>query len=72
MISARAQVYKLFQDLHSISIMHGDLEPRNLVRVHRGGFRFVDFSESRKHICKEFKVQYVITFLLTVADTEIG
>jgi len=49
----RVEVYRLVQDLHSIGIVHGDLEPRNVVRVHGGGFRLIDFSESRKHNCKE-------------------
>ena len=57
------QVYKLVQDLHSVGIVHGDLEPRNVVRVHGGGFRLIDFSESMKHACKEITVQYVITSL---------
>ena len=61
LIKPRVQVYKLVQDLHSIGIVHGDLEPRNIARIHGGGFRLVDFSESRNHICKEIKVQYVIT-----------
>jgi serine/threonine protein kinase len=60
-ICLRIQVYGLVQDLHSIGIVHGDLEPRNIVRVCGGGFRLIDFSESRKHICKEIKVQYMIT-----------
>ena len=59
----RLQVYRLVKDLHSIGIVHGDLEPWNVARVHGGGFRLIDFSESRKHICKEIKVEYVIIFL---------
>ena len=58
----RVQVYKLVQDLHSVGIVHGDLEPLNVVRVHGGGFRLIDFSESMKHTCKEITVRYVITF----------
>lgn len=71
MIPCRTQVYKLVQDLHNVGIVHKDIEPRNVVRVHGGGFRLIDFSESRKHICKESKVQYAITSLL-VADIGIG
>ncbi|KAM6493291.1 hypothetical protein JOM56_011425 [Amanita muscaria] len=52
----RSQVYKLVQDLHRIGIMHGDLEPRNIGRVRGGGLCLIDFSESRRHICKESKV----------------
>ncbi|KAM6493292.1 hypothetical protein JOM56_011426 [Amanita muscaria] len=51
----RSQVYKLVQDLHRIGIMHGDLEPRNIGRVRGGGFCLIDFSESRRHNCKESK-----------------
>ncbi|KAH9975465.1 hypothetical protein BGW80DRAFT_1436615 [Lactifluus volemus] len=54
--SERSKVYKLVQDLHRIGIAHEDLEPRNIVRTHGGGFLLIDFSESRKHVCKESKV----------------
>jgi tRNA A-37 threonylcarbamoyl transferase component Bud32 len=43
------------QDLHSIGIKHGDLEPRNVMRL-GGGFCLIDFSQSRKHNCKKKKV----------------
>ena len=59
MISCRFDVYKLVQDLHNIGIVHGDLEPRNIARTHGGGFLLIDFSESKKHVCKESKVQYM-------------
>jgi len=52
----RCQVYKLVQDLHRIGIVHGDLEPRNIACAHGGGFCLIDFSESKRHICKESKV----------------
>jgi hypothetical protein len=52
--------------------VHGDIEPRNVVRVHGGGFRLIDFSESRKHLCKESKVQYVIAFFLIAADIGVS
>jgi hypothetical protein len=54
--------------------VHGDLEPRNVARVRGGGFRLIDFSESRKHVCKENrenKVQYVITSLLIAVNIGI-
>ncbi len=60
LIFIRVQVYKLVRDLHSIAIVHRDLAPRNVVRVPGGGFRLIDFSESKKQICKEIKVQYVV------------
>jgi tRNA A-37 threonylcarbamoyl transferase component Bud32 len=72
MIPCRSDVFKLVQDLHSIGIVHGDLEPRNIVRTHGGGFLLIDFSESRKHVCKESKVQYMDTLVFLVANTEIG
>jgi tRNA A-37 threonylcarbamoyl transferase component Bud32 len=72
MISCRSKVYKLVQDLHRIGIAHGDLEPRNIVRTHGGGFLLIDFSESRKHVCKESKVEYMEHLALSVANTEIG
>jgi hypothetical protein len=39
MISSRRKVYDL--------VAHGDLEPRNVARVRGGGFRLIDFSESK-------------------------
>ncbi|KIM76170.1 hypothetical protein PILCRDRAFT_98772 [Piloderma croceum F 1598] len=57
------QVYKLVQDLHSVGIVHEDLEPRNITRAHGGGFLLIDFSESRRHICRASKVQYIGTSL---------
>ncbi|KAM6493293.1 hypothetical protein JOM56_011427 [Amanita muscaria] len=57
----RSQVYKLVQDLHRIGIMHGDVEPWNIGRVRGGGFCLIDFSESRRHNCKESKVSEAAT-----------
>jgi tRNA A-37 threonylcarbamoyl transferase component Bud32 len=59
MISCRSQVSKLVQDLHHIGIVHEDLGPRNIARAREGGFCLIDFSESRRHICKESKVRVV-------------
>ena len=59
MVSCRTEVYKLVEDLHSVGIVHKDLEPRNILRVEGGGFRLVDFSESRKHTCKEKMVPFI-------------
>ena len=67
--SYRSKLYKSVQDLHSIGIVHGDLEPRNVVRVRGGGLYLIDFSESRRHICKESKVQHLrpsFSYLLTL------
>ena len=72
MISCRYDVYKLVQDLHSIGIVHEDLAPRNIVGTCGGGFLPIDFSESRKHVCKESKVEYMDSWLSLVANTEIG
>ncbi|KAM6496456.1 hypothetical protein JOM56_009162 [Amanita muscaria] len=52
----RSQIYTLVQDLHRIGIVHEDLEPRNIARTRGGGLYLIDFSESRRHICKESKV----------------
>jgi hypothetical protein len=57
----RTHLYELVRDLHRVGIVHGDLEPRNIARVPEGGFRLIDFSESRKHYCKEFLVRYMAT-----------
>jgi tRNA A-37 threonylcarbamoyl transferase component Bud32 len=72
MISYRAEVYRLVQDLHSVGIVHGDLEPRNVLRVKGGGFLLVDFSESFKHACKECKVHFVLICSHLEADIGIG
>ena len=57
----RSQAYELVQGLHRIGIVHGDLEPRNIGRARGGGFCLIDFSGSRRHICKEIKVSYTTT-----------
>jgi tRNA A-37 threonylcarbamoyl transferase component Bud32 len=67
-------VYNLALNLHMIGIVHGDFEPRNVARVRGGGFCLIDFSESRKHVCKENKenkVQYVITSPLIAVNMGI-
>ena len=68
MIFSRTQVYNLVVDLHRIGIVHRDLEPRNIARVHGGGFRLIDFTESGKHHCKENKVQFMIVSLSIAAN----
>lgn len=69
MISCRAEIYKLFKDLHSVGIMHGDLEPRNIVRVKGGGFLLVDFSGSCHHNCGGNTVHFVPIPSLLEPDT---
>ncbi|KAH9986750.1 hypothetical protein BJV74DRAFT_878456 [Russula compacta] len=61
--SERSDIYKLVQTLHSIGIVHQDLDPRNIGRSHGGGFFLIDFSESRKHVCKESKKCYELQTL---------
>ncbi|KAF8461811.1 kinase-like domain-containing protein [Russula ochroleuca] len=65
----QAQVYKLVQDLHSIGILHGDLEPQNVMRAIGGGFHLIDFSQSTRHNCKENVVQNVTTPLIDQLHT---
>ena len=48
---SRTQVYNLVIGLHRIGIMHRDLEPQNVARVHEGGLRLIDFLESGNHFC---------------------
>ena len=60
MFFCRTRVYGLVRDLHRVGIVHEDLEPRNIARAPGGGFRLIDFSESRKHICKEILVRYMV------------
>ncbi|KAH8111575.1 hypothetical protein DFH11DRAFT_1791681 [Phellopilus nigrolimitatus] len=51
----KEKVLLVAQELHGLGIVHGDLEPRNVVRTIAGGFSILDFTESRKHNCKEKK-----------------
>ena len=37
--------------LHRAGILHGDIEPQNVVRGSDGKLLFVDFSESSRHAC---------------------
>jgi tRNA A-37 threonylcarbamoyl transferase component Bud32 len=56
-------VYELVRELHHIGISHGDLEPQNIARRRDGGgFYLVDFSESRRHRCKEIESNLHVTF----------
>jgi hypothetical protein len=34
-------------------VVHGDLEPRNIVRTANGGFLLIDFTESTIHNCPD-------------------
>jgi len=43
------QIFMLVYDLHHLGIAHGDLEPRNVVRMEDGKFLLIDFTESRMH-----------------------
>ncbi|PBK63953.1 hypothetical protein ARMSODRAFT_1023587 [Armillaria solidipes] len=38
-------------ELHSLGVVHGDLEPRNVART-VDGFKFFDFGRSRLHLCQ--------------------
>ncbi|KAK0470663.1 hypothetical protein IW261DRAFT_1003243 [Armillaria novae-zelandiae] len=38
-------------ELHSLGVMHGDLEPRNVAQT-VDGFKFFDFGRSKLHVCQ--------------------
>ncbi len=38
-------------ELHSLGVLHGDLEPRN-VALTAEGFKFFDFGQSEMHHCQ--------------------
>ncbi|KAK0449547.1 uncharacterized protein EV420DRAFT_1564571 [Desarmillaria tabescens] len=38
--------------LHSLGVMHWDLEPRNVARAGEGTFKFFDFGRSEMHRCR--------------------
>ena len=41
------------QTLHQIGIVHGDLEPRNVMKTQDGVYKLIDFSDSAVHKCPE-------------------
>jgi serine/threonine protein kinase len=47
------QVFVLVKQLHLAGILHGDLEPRNVVRMAGGDFLLIDFTNSVTHICPD-------------------
>lgn len=49
----RKKIFALVKQLHSVSVLHGDIEPRNVVRTSGGGFLLIDFSESQSHSCPD-------------------
>jgi tRNA A-37 threonylcarbamoyl transferase component Bud32 len=55
----RLQIFELVYNLHSLGIVHGDLEPRNVVRTDGDEFLLIDFTESRMHRSKKCVAQHV-------------
>jgi hypothetical protein len=47
------RIFTLVKQLHSVAVMHGDIEPRNVVRTASQGFLLIDFSESTFHFCPD-------------------
>ncbi|KAK0468619.1 hypothetical protein IW261DRAFT_1518443 [Armillaria novae-zelandiae] len=45
--------------LHSLGVMHGDLEPRNVARSKEGTFKFFDFGWSETHRCRKGRCEEV-------------
>ncbi|KAK0214300.1 hypothetical protein IW262DRAFT_266938 [Armillaria fumosa] len=45
--------------LHSLGVMHGDLEPRNVARTREGTFKFFDFGQSEMHRCRKGRCEEV-------------
>ncbi|KAK0482026.1 hypothetical protein EDD18DRAFT_1202448 [Armillaria luteobubalina] len=45
--------------LHSLGVMHGDLEPRNVARTKEGIFKFFDFGQSEMHRCRMSRCEEV-------------
>ncbi|KAK0478000.1 kinase-like domain-containing protein [Armillaria luteobubalina] len=45
--------------LHSLGVMHGDLEPRNVARTKEGTFKFFDFGRSEMHRCQKSRCEEV-------------
>ena len=69
------QIFKLMYDVHSLGIVHGDFEPRNIVRKDDGRFLLIDFPESRTHRSKNVLHNMYVTWwfkLIVVPLTDIG
>ncbi|KAK0212263.1 hypothetical protein DFS33DRAFT_1449207 [Desarmillaria ectypa] len=47
----QAEIVELVNQLHSLGILHVDLEPQNVAQTH-GGFKFFDFRRSELHYCQ--------------------
>jgi serine/threonine protein kinase len=47
------QIFNLVKELHSAAVVHGDIEPRNVVRTASLDFLLIDFSESKLHLCND-------------------
>lgn len=45
---------------HRIGFTHGDVRPFNFLRTTDGGFRIIDFSVSREHVCYDRNVDVVV------------
>ena len=55
----RLEIFNLVYDLHSLGIVHGDLEPRNVVRTDEGKLLLIDFTHSSRHRSESCVTQHV-------------
>jgi tRNA A-37 threonylcarbamoyl transferase component Bud32 len=46
-------MFALVKLLHRAGVVHGDLEPRNVVRTAKRSFLLIDFTESTTHHCPD-------------------
>ncbi|SJK98200.1 uncharacterized protein ARMOST_01461 [Armillaria ostoyae] len=57
------QLVESVKQLHSLGVLHGDLEPRNVAETSEG-FKFFDFGRSELHHCQQGQcdeLQYLLT-----------
>jgi RIO-like serine/threonine protein kinase len=71
----RLQIFELVYNLHSLGIVHGDLEPRNVVRTDRGTFLLIDFTESWMHqgkMCVAQNVRHLVVDSHCIYELTLG
>ncbi|KAK0454304.1 hypothetical protein EV421DRAFT_1729522 [Armillaria borealis] len=57
------QLVESVKQFHSLGVLHGDLEPRNVAETSEG-FKFFDFGRSELHHCQQGQcdeLQYLLT-----------
>lgn len=56
----RKRLFDMLRRLHIAGVIHGDFEPRNVVRDSAGCLKIIDFSSSVMHKCPDIKAANVL------------